>query len=142
RLVDALQLAPDDRVRLIQAAPSPSRGPRRPGPSGDVPTPAPPPTDTTAERTTRLLPAPRTSFVGRADSLTKARDNLATWRLMTVVGAGGVGKTRFATELARLVADDYRDGVHLVELSAVDAVDAVADAMARALGVWTTPQHT
>ncbi|GAA1040089.1 LuxR family transcriptional regulator [Virgisporangium ochraceum] len=62
------------------------------------------------------LPAEATSFVGRRRELAEARRKLADGRLVTVVGPGGVGKTRLAVRLAADLARGFRDGAWLVEL--------------------------
>jgi predicted ATPase/DNA-binding SARP family transcriptional activator len=65
----------------------------------------------------RNLPAPLTSFIGRAAEIATLQQALANTRLLTLTGAGGSGKTRLALALAHTVADAYRDGVWLVELA-------------------------
>ena len=80
----------------------------------------------------RHLPRPRTSFVGRTDELRVAKKLLAESRIVTLVGAGGTGKTRVAIEAARESADKYSAGVWFVDLSPVDA-SSVATAIASAV---------
>ncbi|PWR09833.1 transcriptional regulator [Micromonospora acroterricola] len=67
------------------------------------------------------LPAQLDELVGRAEALTELRALLPRQRLVTLVGPGGVGKTRLATEAAR--AQSLPDGVHLVELAPLPAGD-------------------
>jgi predicted ATPase/DNA-binding CsgD family transcriptional regulator len=62
------------------------------------------------------LPAEATSFVGRRPELAESRRKLADGRLVTLVGPGGVGKTRLALRLAADLARVFRDGAWLVEL--------------------------
>ena len=59
-----------------------------------------------------------TSFVGRAEPVREVAGLLGAYRLVTVTGPGGVGKTRLAGEVARQVAGRFADGVWLVELAA------------------------
>src|SRR5260370_24598880 len=59
----------------------------------------------------RNLPVASTSFVGRQQACADVRQALATTRLLTLVGGGGVGKTRLALEVANSAADEYVDGV-------------------------------
>jgi predicted ATPase/class 3 adenylate cyclase len=80
------------------------------------------------------LPAALTSFVGREDDLIMLSRRLAEERLVTLVGAGGVGKTRLAVETARRVFEEFDDGVWLVELAALRDPDQVASTVARAVG--------
>jgi len=54
-------------------------------------------------------------------------------RLLTLTGTGGVGKTRLALEVACRTADEFPDGVWLVELGAVAEPEAVPHASAMAL---------
>ena len=63
------------------------------------------------------LPAPLTSFVGRASELAEHTGALAKTRLLTLTGVGGVGKTRLAIEVARGVLGDFPDGVTFVDLA-------------------------
>src|SRR5262249_58511740 len=56
-------------------------------------------------------------------------------RLVTLVGPGGVGKTRLATEVAAAAADRYDDGVWMCELARVEPSADVVEAVATSLGV-------
>ncbi|HEY2442881.1 MAG TPA: BTAD domain-containing putative transcriptional regulator, partial [Streptosporangiaceae bacterium] len=64
------------------------------------------------------LPAPLTSLIGRADAVTEVRALLASGRLVTLTGPGGVGKTRLAVEIATSQQDFFPNGVWLAELAA------------------------
>ena len=75
-----------------------------------------------------------TSFVGRAGPDRKVAALLEEYRLVTVTGPGGVGKTRLASEVARQVAGRFADGAWLVELAPVGPA-LVPAAVATALGV-------
>jgi predicted ATPase/DNA-binding CsgD family transcriptional regulator len=81
------------------------------------------------------LPAAATTFVGRATELAGARDLLAAYRLTTLTGPGGVGKTRLALELATTVASAFPDGVWLVELADLRGPADVGEAAVAALGI-------
>jgi predicted ATPase len=76
-----------------------------------------------------------TSFVGRAAEVDEVARLLATGRLVTVTGPGGVGKTRLAAEVAQRVVSGFADGAWLVELGAVPDPGLVPVAVAAALGV-------
>ncbi|MEV0643803.1 BTAD domain-containing putative transcriptional regulator [Phytomonospora sp. NPDC050363] len=80
------------------------------------------------------LPARLDELVGRAEALTELRGLLPGQRLVTLIGPGGVGKTRLATEAAR--EQNFPDGTHLVELAPLPAGDErVADQVLGALGL-------
>ena len=81
------------------------------------------------------LPAAATTFVGRGAELAGARDLLAAYRLTTLTGPGGVGKTRLALELASAVAPAFPDGVWLVELANLRDPADVGEAAVAALGI-------
>jgi predicted ATPase/DNA-binding CsgD family transcriptional regulator len=85
-----------------------------------------------------FLPA-LTSFVGRAGVVDEVAGLLGEFRLVTVTGPGGVGKTRLAGEVARRVAGRFADGVWLVELAAVQEPGLVPAAVAAVLGVRELP---
>lgn len=73
------------------------------------------------------------SFVGRERQLDELADLLVAARVVTLVGPGGVGKTRLAIELAARVAPRHRLGARMVELGALTEPDEVAGAVASAL---------
>lgn len=85
------------------------------------------------------LPAAISSFVGRAAELDEVEALLEDSRLVTLVGAGGAGKTRLALETAGRVIDGYPDGVWLVELATITLPDLFAATVARALGIRSQP---
>ncbi|MDR0358623.1 MAG: LuxR C-terminal-related transcriptional regulator [bacterium] len=66
------------------------------------------------------LPFPTSSLVGRQDELAALRERLAANRLVTLLGAGGCGKTRLALELGRECQRLFPDGVWLVDVSPLD----------------------
>jgi predicted ATPase/DNA-binding CsgD family transcriptional regulator len=75
--------------------------------------------------------APLTSFVGRANDVAELAGLLDEYRLVTVTGPGGVGKTRLAAEVARRVADRFPDGVWFIALGAIaDEAQVPAELMA------------
>ena len=80
-----------------------------------------------------------TSFVGRADEAGEVAALLATARMVTVAGVGGVGKTRLAAEVARLVVPRFADGAWLVELAALQDGALVPAAVAAAVGLPLDP---
>jgi predicted ATPase/class 3 adenylate cyclase len=87
------------------------------------------------ESTPNNLPQQVTSFIGRereADELAKLCKQA---RLVTVIGTGGLGKTRLSVQVAANMIDDFADGVWLVELAAIADPRRVPQAVASALGV-------
>jgi ATP/maltotriose-dependent transcriptional regulator MalT len=85
------------------------------------------------------FPAALTSFVGRSGVVDEIVGHLGQYRLVTVTGPGGAGKTRLAGEVARRVAGRFADGVWLAELAAVGDPAQVAAAVAAALGIRELP---
>lgn len=81
------------------------------------------------------LPVPLTRLVGRERELAEVARLVAADRLVTLVGAGGVGKTRLAIEVAAAVSADFGDGAVLIDLSAVPGAALLPEAVAVALGV-------
>lgn len=87
------------------------------------------------EATPNNLPQQVSSFVGRERELADCRRLLGEARLLTLLGAGGLGKTRLALQLAADALDDFADGVWLVELAPIGEATLVAQAVAAVLGV-------
>ena len=81
------------------------------------------------------LPQQLSSFVGRDRLMADAAELMRSNRLVTLSGVGGVGKTRLAIELAIALADEFPDGVWLVELAPVGDPASVPAAFATALGI-------
>ena len=81
------------------------------------------------------LPIQLTSFIGREDEIQNVTKLLADGtRLVTLVGPGGVGKTRLSLQAAAELVDSYPDGVRLVELAAVTDPARVAQELLSAVG--------
>jgi predicted ATPase/DNA-binding SARP family transcriptional activator len=74
-----------------------------------------------------------TSFVGREADVAAVRELIGEHRLTTLIGPGGSGKTRLATETARTLLGDLPDGVWLVELAALGAGGSAGDVAQAAL---------
>jgi predicted ATPase/class 3 adenylate cyclase len=93
-----------------------------------------PPIGTVAERAGNL-PLQVSSFIGRARELEQTAAALGEARLVTLTGAGGVGKTRLALQVAREVLPRFGHGAWLCELAPVRGVAEVDDAVAAVFSV-------
>ncbi len=90
------------------------------------------------QRLTLVLPAQATPFIGREAELNELRQLLAPGRprrLLTLVGPGGIGKTRLAIEVAARSAAPFRDGLAFVPLASLSAVEQLAPAIGKQLGL-------
>jgi predicted ATPase/DNA-binding XRE family transcriptional regulator len=126
-LADALNVEGKVRADLLQAAGYGARG-------------APP----DMRREYRLqLPIPPSPLIGREADLARAvrllQPHVLDTRLVTLLGPGGVGKTRLALEVAAHVARHYRDGTVFVDLAPLTDPRLVAASIARALGLQEVP---
>ncbi len=115
----------DDRERLFQLI--------APGLERQFPRPR------TADAIPHNLPTQVTSFVGRQTERAELHCLVNDHRLVTVVGAGGAGKTRLAVELAGGVVESYPDGVWFVDIATVTDPGLVAFAIAAVLGLRPEP---
>ena len=89
---------------------------------------------TTAERRSNL-PAELSSFVGRRHELASVRTGLTAHRLVTLLGPGGVGKTRLALRAAEDQERGLADGAWVAELAPVMLPELVPDTVVGALGI-------
>jgi predicted ATPase/DNA-binding winged helix-turn-helix (wHTH) protein len=122
------KLLGDDRG-LIQTVPG--RGYRlqtQPGTSDDMRTPAVSPVVPTN------LPASTSALIGREQAIEEVSRTLRSARLLTLVGSGGIGKTRLAIEAARGLTARFPDGVYLVSLACATSPASVLEAIGKALG--------
>ena len=87
------------------------------------------------------LPDQLTSFVGRQQEINAVEQLFARVRLVTLTGAGGIGKTRLAIEVAARAGNGYRDGVRMVELASLADPDLLANSVAFALGLGDRAGH-
>jgi predicted ATPase/DNA-binding winged helix-turn-helix (wHTH) protein len=81
------------------------------------------------------LPAPVSDFIGRETELRELGELLRHNRLVSLVGTGGIGKTRLGLEAARAALEEFPDGVWLAELAPLTDPDLVASAINTALGL-------
>ena len=80
------------------------------------------------------LPEPLSRFLGRDAELERAGEAIASSRLVTLIGPGGVGKTRLAIEAAARLREQHPGGTWLIELAGVTDPEGVAPAAAGTLG--------
>lgn len=102
--------------------------------SGPTPAPGASPRPDVAPPRVRGLRAAPTALIGREDDVAQVEALLGTTRVVTVLGVGGLGKTRLAQELARRAVGRY-PAVYVVELASVRQGADVTAALAAALGV-------
>jgi predicted ATPase/DNA-binding XRE family transcriptional regulator len=130
-LADALQVPANEREAFIRTARlAPQDAAETPTPA--VETPAPLPTAATVR-----LPRPLTPLIGRGAecALLEALLIREQRRLVTLVGTGGIGKTRLALHIAHWLADRFPDSAAFVSLASVQQVAEIPTAIARVLGV-------
>ena len=78
-----------------------------------------------SERRTGNMPFPLCSLIGREENLHTIKVILLSHRLVSLVGSGGVGKTRLATQAANDLADDFAEGVWFLDLSLFDTYSGI-----------------
>jgi predicted ATPase/DNA-binding CsgD family transcriptional regulator len=84
-------------------------------------------------------PEELSSFVGRTAEIGELRELLSTHRAVTLCGAGGIGKTRLASQLLASVAADFPDGTWFVELGELRQPEQVVSSVASAVGTREEP---
>ena len=89
----------------------------------------------TARTAVGNLPAPVDEWFGSVADLHRRVADLPRRRLVTLTGTGGVGKTRYALEMAAIAVDEFRDGVWLVELAPLAEPESVVLAVASMLSI-------
>ncbi|MFW6090954.1 MAG: BTAD domain-containing putative transcriptional regulator [Actinomycetota bacterium] len=140
RLADELGLEPSPALHEAQAEVLQQTAGTVPQQSSGTSSPA---TATAVGRSqlTGNLPRPVTSFVGRQHERDAVRRLLGRGRMVTLVGVGGVGKTRLALQAVADVAAHYSDGVWWCELAPADP-ESVGHTVATVLGVQPQAQRS
>nr|WP_246402388.1 BTAD domain-containing putative transcriptional regulator [Jiangella mangrovi] len=134
------ELGTDPSAELSDLHTSILRGEQAPTarpPAPEPPAPEPPVANTRPTRTN--LRTGLTSFIGRESDVARVRDLVGEYRLTTLTGPGGSGKTRLAGEASRALVEGMPDGVWLVELA---SVSAGADVPAAVLGALDLRDQT
>ncbi|MBV9889593.1 MAG: winged helix-turn-helix domain-containing protein, partial [Rhizobacter sp.] len=103
---------------------------------GDAPEP---PAPRAAEAPASNLPERLSELIGRDRVVEEVGELLGHRRLVTLVGTGGIGKTRLALEVAREMMNRHADGAWLAELGPLTDAELVPATVARALGVMPSP---
>ncbi len=88
------------------------------------------------------LPQPPTPMLGRASDLDVLVELIATNRVVTITGPGGVGKTRLLVELGRVLAPEFLDGVAFIPLANVTDPAQLLPSVAKALDVKEAEERT
>ncbi len=88
------------------------------------------------------LPSRSRSFVGRSDDCKRLMVDVHNGRVVTLVGAGGVGKTRLALEVAHDLVDSFADGVWWCDLAPIDDPVSLAPSVAAMLSIMLQPDMT
>jgi predicted ATPase/DNA-binding SARP family transcriptional activator len=89
----------------------------------------------TTEPTSRALPSPLTTLIGREEQTRGIIAQLNAARLVTLTGSGGVGKTRLGIQVAEELEGDYTNGIYYVELGTLAGPDLVTQTVAATLGL-------
>ena len=93
----------------------------------------PTPPGEAAEPVPGNLPAAAGGLIGRATAVQHLRDLISAYRIVTLTGAGGIGKTSLALTVARAALHEYGDGVWLVELASLSDPALVVPMVAQVL---------
>lgn len=88
------------------------------------------------------LPVQINLFIGRKDDFVQVQRLLTSKRLLTLTGTAGIGKTRFAVELAKRVLDDYEDGVCFVSLASLNDSALMPKSVATHLKLSENPKQS
>jgi len=97
--------------------------------------PAPKPSGQGPERAPSNLPAIVSELIGRSMAVQRVRDLVSAYRVVTLTGAGGMGKTTLAIKAAHSLRADFEHGTWLVELASLSDAPLVPSAVAGVLGL-------
>ncbi len=127
-LAEQLGIDPGPALRQVEEAvlaqDSALASPARPAPAVASP-----------RRSSTNLPAATTALIGRTTEIDATATLVREHRVATIVGTGGVGKTRLAIEVGRRLLTEFEHGVYMADFAPVADAAGVSNAIAAALGV-------
>ena len=114
----------------------------RHGGASEVTPPVPPPRDQPEERPPTNLPVTIAKLIGRTTAVQRVRDLVSAYRVVTLTGAGGIGKTALAMKVGHRLLADFEHGAWLVELASLSDAALAPSAVAGALGLKLVGEQT
>ena len=114
----------------------------RHGGASEVPPPLPPPRDQPEARPPTNFPLTIAKLIGRTTAAQRVRDLVSAYRVVTLTGAGGIGKTALAMKVGRRLLADFEHGGWLVELASLSDAALAPSAVAGALGLKLVGEQT
>ncbi len=133
RLADALQVAPQDREAFIRFAREDAIPPFAHSSLEPM---------QTRFNSPHQLPQPTSPLFGRARQIGVVRDLLSKSRLVTLVGVGGIGKTRLALGTASELYGEFPDGVYFIDLSAIRDPALTFPTIARSMHIQVSDKRS
>jgi non-specific serine/threonine protein kinase len=99
-----------------------------------------PPVDSSVSQPLSNLPASLTTFIGREKEQAEVIKQIRKYRLVTLTGPGGVGKTRLSIKVGEQVSADYANGVWLVELASLNDPALLPQTVITLFGIAAQPK--